>query len=268
MNYHHNQGAHYSNMNSAPEYGQFQRNYYSNQIHENGYTQDRSPQPMPIYNEVPQSQSNQQYMPNHSIEQCQPHAYNTMAKSVHSSPVHAISNNMDNFRTSSAFDNATKNTNESDSPVLRSLLSNKSAKRSSPSYNQSPVAKRVCTQASLENGNISPVRTEDSLDYFDEFAFEKQPPPPIVAKYGYEYALAMPVGMTGENLIAASSIPSSTATTPLTNPIGSSPITNYVESISTPPQSPIEHVNQMSNAGDTSSGAENAAWNQNGSDCK
>lgn len=191
---------------------------------------------------------------------------------MHSSPVHTVANNMENTCFPS-LDNATKDTNESDSPVLRALLSNKNAKRSSPTYNQSPSAKRLCTQISLESGTISPVRTEDSSDYFDDFAFEKQQQhPPIMAKSGYEYAPTMPLGMTGENLIAASSIPSSVTTSPLTNPIVSSPITNYVESISTPPQSPneaaIEHVNQTSNACDVSSGAENGVWNQNGSDCK
>lgn len=210
---------------------------------------------MPAHNEVQQTQPNHHYMLSN-----QSHAY---YKAVHSSPVHGVGNSMEIGRFSSNVDNVT---NHVDTPILRALLNNKNIERSSPTYNHSPPAKRLCSQVSLDSGAISPVRTEDSLDYFDDFAFEKHP---ITAKNGFEYAPSMPSGMTGENLIAASSV----AVSPLANRIVSSPITNYVESISTPPQSPneaaIEHVNQMSNGScDASSGTENGLWNQNGSDCK
>lgn len=156
---------------------------------------------------------------------------------------------------------------EADSPVLRALLN---GKRVSPSYIQSPSAKRQKTQenhyakVSLENGSISPVRTEDSLDYFDDYAFEKQRP--ITEKSGYEYG-SVPMGMTGENLNAASSIPP-ISTTPLTTHTVNSPI---VDGISTPPQTPkstIEHVNQVSKMCDASSASDSNAWTQNGNDCK
>lgn len=83
--------------------------------------------------------------------------------------------------------------------------------------------------------------------------------------------------MTGENLIATSS-PSSQAantpaTTPLTNNIAASPMSNYVDGIHTPPLSPkeaaVEHVNHTSKACDASSpSADTNAWIKNGSDCK
>lgn len=150
---------------------------------------------------------------------------------------------------------AIESADESDSPVLRALLNNKTGKRLTPSYTQSPPAKRQRIQFTENN------RTEESLEYFDDFTFEKQQP--IKDESGYVYG-AMPLGMTSENLIASSSIPSA-STTPLTNHTVNSPIANYVI---TPPQSPkeaaIEHVNQTSNICDASSRSEC----QNGSDGK
>lgn len=150
---------------------------------------------------------------------------------------------------------------EADSPMLRAILNNKSAKRLRPSYTESPSAKRTKQNNYAENGTISPLRTEDSLDYLD-FAFESQQP--IIEKSGY----TMPLGMTGENLTASTSIPSA-STTPLTTHTVISPITNYVDGISTPPQSPkeaaIAHVNQTSTICDASSRSD---YSQNESDGK
>lgn len=68
--------------------------------------------------------------------------------------------------------------------------------------------------------------------------------------------------------LLSNKIPSA-STTPLTNHVASSPITNYIEGISTPPQSPneaaIEHVNHMSNILDASSQSD---YSQNASDGK
>lgn len=242
------------------QYDQYQNNYsYSHNSAEHMYPQNRSPS----YTESrQQTNSNPVYMPNNSDIVCQPNAYNPIEKPTHISQVPARINNMDStLFTSAKFENVSTNIDD-DSPVLRALLSNKSAQRLSPSYsNQSPSAKSQRTQENhyAENGTISPVRTEDSLDYFDDFSFEKQQP--ITEKIGYEYRV-MPLGMTGENQIATSSA----STTPLPNHIVSSPITNYVEGISTPPLSPkdetIEHVNQMSN--DASSKTNCKAYRQNG----
>lgn len=218
------------------------------------YTQNQTPpSAMPAYSDMQQSQSNHHYAsPTHLTEPSQPNGYNG-SKSIHSSPVHGTAaNNMDNSRFHSNMENTIgvnraaiveDTQKQCDNPILRHILSNKNAKRSSPAYNQSPPAKRLCTQVSgLDSGAISPVRTEDSLDYFDDFAFDKHP---ISTKNGFEYTPTMPSRMTGENLNAASSV----ATSPL-NPIVSSPITNC-----TPPQSPNgEHVNHMSNACDVSAG--------------
>lgn len=146
-----------------------------------------------------------------------------------------------------------QSTDEADSPVLRALLN---GKRPSANYSQSPPAKRQKAQESqYVNGSISPVRTEDSLDYFDEFACEKQRP--IIDEIGYE---VFGTAMTGENLTAASSIP------PLTNHCN--PI---VDGISTPPQTPksTENVNQnVSKTCDVSSGNDSTTWTQNGNECK
>ena len=257
MQYQQQQPAHYTN-----QFDQYQNNYaYSQQNVEHIHQQNRSPS----YNETRQQQENfnVSYMPNNAHLMCQPNAYNPIEEQTQLSQVPATVNNADSSRfTSPKFENDSA---DDDSPVLRALLNNKSAKRLSPCYsNQSPPAKRSMTLEAnyMENGAISPVRTEDSLDYFDEFPFEKQQP--ITGKSGYEYG-AMPLGMTGENLIATSS----TSTTPLTNHTVSSPITNYVEGISTPPQSPgeaaIEHVNQMSlRTLDASCKTDSNAYTQNG----
>lgn len=147
------------------------------------------------------------------------------------------------------------NMDEADSPVLRALLSNKNVKRPSQNYSQSPSFKRQKIYISAENGTISPLRTEESVDF--DFTLEKQQP-----------INTMPLGLNGENLTASSSFPSA-STTPLTSHAASSPITSYIESISTPPQSPneaaIEHVNHMSNILDASSCSE---YSQNASDGK
>lgn len=254
--YHQQQPSHYSNIN---QFDQYQNNYYSQQSTEHMYSHNRSP----LFNgSQQQANSNMSYTPTSSHIMSQPSVYNSIEKPTHAPQVPAVMPQMDNTPfTSAKFENNSTDV-EDDSPVLRALLSNKSAKRSNTNYNHlSPSTKRPRTQENhyTESGIISPVRTEDSLDYFDDFAFEKQQP--ITEKSGYEYG-AMPLGMTGENLIATSSA----STTPLTNHIVSSPITNYVEGISTPPQSPkeaaIEHVNQMSN--DASSKTDSDAYTQNG----
>lgn len=267
----HQQSTHHAHMNQYDQY--HQNSYpYSQPSAEPTYSQTRSPSMQTYSDSRQQMNVNHSYMPNHGM--CQPTiTYSPMEKSTHISQVPTAANDIDNTK----FTNAKleiETTDESDSPVLRALLNNKSAKRLSPNYDQSPQsAKRQRTQAHhyTENGIISPLRTEDSLDYFDDFAFHKQRP--ITEKSGYEYALDMPLTMTSENLLAFEAstehVNKTDLKTPLTNHTVSSPITNYVEGISTPPQSPNEsaieqHVNQTSNMCDTSSRTDS----QNGSDCK
>lgn len=157
--------------------------------------------------------------------------------------------------TKRTFDEMTKevSTDEKDSPFLRALLSDKKAKRLrfSPNYSKVDI---------IENRTISPEHTESSLD---KYAFEQR-------------QSAEALKMTGANLIATSSItaqvtsiPLSTTTTPFTNHTVTSPMSKYVEGISTPPLSPkeAEHVNQTSKACDASSSDTNT-WIQNDTDCK
>lgn len=135
---------------------------------------------------------------------------------------------------------------EEDSPLLRKLLNGKSKSR--PSYGSELPAKRQKINEPIEI--ISPLRTEDSSDYFDDYTH-------TVKQHG------IVIGMTSENSIAASSL----TTTPLSN---HSPIT-YIEGINTPPSSPkeeaIEGVNQNRQNYDGSLATDNA-WIQNGSECK
>lgn len=188
--------------------------------------------------------------------------YQQVSPSVNNPP--SVNNCVNN-----RFEHLIDSKEEDDSPKLRALLNRK---RTNECYNQPSSTKRQRTQENhhsrvkLENGSISPVRsTEDSLDYFEDFAFQKQRPMKT-EKCGYEYG-TVPMGMTSENLIAASSMPPA-STTPLTNHTVNSPI---VDGFSTPPQTPksaIENVNQVSKICDASSGTDSNAWTQNGSDCK
>lgn len=216
------QPVHYPN----DQYNQYQSNF--------GYTQHNQElyQQIPMYSEV-----RQQNYPS----------------AAYTAPVPSAATILDN-----QFDNASNQTDDADSPVLRALLSNKNGKRQSPSYTPSPAAKRQRThEDALENGIISPLRTEDSLDYFDDFPIDKRQ---AIEKSGYEYNVA-PLGMTGENVIAASSIPS-TSTTPLTNHSTHLTASPQIEGMNTPPHSPT------ASAICDASSADSKAWIQNGSDCK
>lgn len=236
----HIQSTHYPNMNAANQYEQYQNNY--------AYTPS-----MPVYNEAgPQMNVNNSYAPSNLHGNRQSNAYGSLESSTYRAQVPSAINHLQ----SSQLSNVENSTEENDSPLLRSLLNTERGRKLRSTYQ--PLARET------SYGTISPVRTEESLEYFDDLILEKSLP--IIGKSGYEHA-ALPVGMNCENLNASSSIPSA-ASTPLTNTSVSSPITSY--GISTPPQSPkkdaIEHVNQTSC--DASSGAENRTWTQNGSDCK
>ncbi|XP_031618807.1 homeobox protein SMOX-1 isoform X2 [Contarinia nasturtii] len=222
--------------------------------HQSNYAYAQSSAEQMSYNGSRQQMNvNHSYVPNHGLYQPPPNAYNPMENTTNmipQVPIAAMNAQLPQVN------NKNDTTENDDSPLLRNLLSNK--KRERPSYSQSPSAKRQRTQENSfsDNGTISPIETispkmdqfRDDLDFFDEFAFEKQQP--MTKKSGYEYG-HMPLGMTSEN---------------------STPITNSVafDGISTPPQSPneaaIEDVNQMSNNCDASSRTDS----QNGSDvaCK
>lgn len=250
----HVQSSHYpATTNTVNQYEQYQNNYaYAHQSPENIYSQNRSPS-MPVYNETgSQMNVNNSYMPNHLHGNRQPNVYGSLETATHRAQVPPAINNLQ----SSQLPNVDNSTDESDSPLLRSILKDKSGRKLRPNYYLSTRENNY--------GTISPVRTEESLEYLDDLTLEQQLP--ITGKSGYEHA-ALSLEMNCENLNASSSIPSASST-PLTNPSVSSPITSY--GISTPPQSPkkaaIEHVNQTSC--DASTGADNRAWTQNGSDCK
>lgn len=209
---------------------------YDQQATQYGYSPNHSPS-VSLYNESSQSHS-------HSSDQYMQSHLNSGFPPVNSSALPNLDNSVD----------------ECDSPVLRAILSNKSIKRLSPNYNKLPSSKRSKLQT--ENEMISSIRTEEYLEFFDDFTFEQQQP----MKSDFKQA------MTSGNLIAPSSLPNSVPTTTLTNPIVSSPITNYIEGISTPPLSPKEEaiasVNQTSTNCDASSAVDNCSWNQNESDGK
>lgn len=147
-------------------------------------------------------------------------------------------------------------TNDSnDSPALRALLTNRKL-RYSPDYSSPNMTERqkmmgndyhqmlhhqTANASAIDTIALSPMKTEDSVDFLDEFTLYGKMAIPTphstgmhTAKIGYAYGGAQmrsPLAMTSENLHSAPK----------------SPMTNYVAGISTPPLSPkeAEPVNQM-----------------------
>lgn len=153
--------------------------------------------------------------------------------------------------------------NEQDSPALRALLTNKNL-RYSPNYssihNQPKRRKRAHNlsepiltpneSVNIDNVALSPHKTEDSLDFLDSYTpfsskqqpYQQQQTTPISdmsIKAGFEYVPQThvpnngfsPSRMTSENL---------TTQTSITNVHTNSPMSKYVDGISTPPLSPKE----------------------------
>lgn len=201
-------------------------------------------------------------------------AYNNNDNSNSQSPLFTTSTQMDASASlntanygSQGVNGGTEDTD--DSPVLRGLLNKRAPKR--PAYAQcydiSNAKKQKacnslgCTPIAMDNGTISPVRTEDGIDYLENCDFERHQP------------ITMPA-MIGDNSNAASinrPLPQSNSSTPFSNSSLNSPMASYIEGISTPPLSPKdsiagEHVNQTSNICDASSGVDQQSWTQNGTD--
>lgn len=168
-----------------------------------------------------------------------------------------------------------------DSPALRALLTNRKL-RYSPDYSAANIIKRqktmvndfplhhhhttnACAPSVIDTIALSPMKTEDSVDFLDDFPLYGKTAIPTPhstgihsSKAGYAYGGAQmrsPLTMTCENL----------------HPAANSPMTNYVAGISTPPLSPkeAEPVNHM-RLSDTSSPDKTAQpqWLQNGNDCE
>lgn len=137
-----------------------------------------------------------------------------------------------------------------DSPALRALLTNRKLGYS-PDYKRQKTAINdllthpnggECTTAAIDSIAMSPIKTDDSVDFLDDIALYGKTtiltPHSIIgvhtpkAAYAYGGAqLRSPLTMTGENAHSATN----------------SPMSNYVTGISTPPLSPKEgeSVNQM-----------------------
>lgn len=194
----------------------------------------------------------------------------------------------------------TEEIDDKDSPALRALLTNKNL-RYSPNYIDSfshPKRRKPVydpsqktnfngdSKPNIDNVTLSPHKTEDSLDFFDNFtnfpnktSLQQQqstPLPDTSIKSGFEYTTQpmvlnkgfSPPDMTCENL----SSPASQTTTQT-----SSPMSKLVEGLSTPPLSPKEAdgVNQNVSKlkSDTSSssalGKQCTTWEQDGmAECK
>lgn len=127
---------------------------------------------------------------------------------------------------------------ESDSGTLRALLTNKRL-RYSPSYASSSEKRKT------DIVTLSPIKTDERLDLFEDFPHAIRQAigvGSVSRRNGCETISAMhsPSTMTSENV--------------MTSQIQQSPMSNYVEGISTPPLSPKEasateqqtHVTQMS----------------------
>lgn len=184
---------------------------------------------------------------------------------------------------------------EKDLPALRALLTNKNL-RYSPNYasahNHPKRRKRAHNFSeskltpdditNIDSVALSPNKTEDSLDFLDNYTTfsskhlqnqQLTPVPDMPVKTGFQYIPQpqmvtkgfSPSSMTSENLPAQTSI-----TSIHTN----SPMSKYVDGLSTPPLSPKETdgVNQMLTGAksDTSSSEKQCSpWEQEGTaECK
>lgn len=118
---------------------------------------------------------------------------------------------------------------------------------------------------------LSPNKTEDSVDYLD-YAMKKDTiENPLTKKDGFESELlqvppSMQPAMT-------SKISQKLKSNQNSSPITASPMSNYVDSISTPPLSPVDeqHVNQIRKnvmSSPSSSPDKGYLWIQNGNECK
>lgn len=141
-----------------------------------------------------------------------------------------------------------------DDSILRALLSNKSKRKTSFNSDYANSVPAKCPKVVEPSGMISPLRTEDSLDFLDQNSLAKQ--------------RSVPFGMTIEN-----SLGTPATTTPLSCQSVHSPMTNFVEGLHTPPHSPIEPANaiieKIENVNQIKSDASSetdSTWNQNGSD--
>lgn len=113
----------------------------------------------------------------------------------------------------------------------------------------------------MNSGAISPIRNDDSVDYLENSDFER-------------HQLITVSSMNGDNLKTVTinrPLPQSNASTPFSNSSLNSPMTSYIEGISTPPLSPKEsfvgeHINQTSTICDASSNLDHESWIQNGND--
>lgn len=181
---------------------------------------------------------------------------------------------------------------EKDSPALRALLTNKNlrytpnyptAKRRKRAYNLSETKLTPNDGVNIDSVTLSPNKTEDGLDFLDNYTTfptkqpqqqqQSTPMPDMSIKAGFEYIPQTqvlnkgfsPSRMTSENLPAQTSI---------INVHASSPMSKYVEGLSTPPLSPKETdgVNQnLTRAkSDTSSSEKQcSSWEQEGmGECK
>lgn len=215
-----------SHLNHQHQYYSSNAEYASDQYHHQHQQQYQSPRfTSPTYNGGVQQQLNR----NHNYPES-PKVAVAYQSNVTAAPAPA----------SKPIENCAK---ESSTGPLRALLSNKRL-RYSPNY-----AKRnaiVCAPK-IDTVTLSPVKTDDSLDLFDDFAFAKRQPivDAVRRKHGYESenvqsslgAVHSPTTMTSEIMMGSQK---------------HSPMTNYVDGLSTPPLSPKEvaieqpaHVNQM-----------------------
>lgn len=181
--------------------------------------------------------------------------------------------------------------NEADLPALRALLTNKNlryspdytiAKKRKKAYNLNETKLNRNDTANIDIVALSPNKTEDGLDFFDNYTTfsnkqpqqqQSTPMPDMSVKTSFEYMPQTnvlnkgfsPSRMTSKNLPAQTS---------LINVHATSPMSKYVEGLSTPPLSPKEAdgVNQNLTRvkSDTSSSEKQcSSWEQEGmAECK
>lgn len=197
-----------------------------------------------------QSQSHQQQQPRFPSTNSMPATKLSSESYSGCSQLNAYHNHTENSKATSAERYQTNNNNQAgvkkeehqnDSTTLRALLSNKKLKYTSNymTRNNRSVARRARLVASIDSVAMSPNKNDDSLDVYDDFAYEKGPIGAAKADQDLDAAQSMkiqnPLAMTCENT--------------MTNQM-CSPMLGFVNGISTPPLSPkdtIESVNQLSN---------------------
>lgn len=250
-----NHNGHYGGQSNWPT-----QTSYANNNNNSPQQQHQQQQQQQYYpSDTTQQYTNDQYHHQHQQQQYQSSRFSsTTSPATH----HQLNVNQnypegpkltEGYQTNAASTKTIENRpKENNSATLRALLSNKKLRYS------------AIASAKIDSVTLSPIKTDDSLDLFDDFAYAKRQPIVVGAirmKHGYESesaqsslgAMHSPTKMTSENLLSTQT---------------HSPMTNYVEGISTPPLSPKEAAIERTYVTQMPTNMIDDIWTKNSTDCK